>query len=229
MKSTTGRRLRAINGWYEAPGCSTSPPASFAFRSSGDPGNIPAAMKPSRNDPCPCGSGKKYKRCHLAADQAEASARLAEDRTGRDRFVTSEGVSEEALAAAKEFFAARDRGDGPAQQMMRYVEPLLGGIPSEQDLNRAVQMGMTFWNLSLLPPGVREEATQKIEAESGLDAEGRTAFRQIAEMMIARHEAMFPELHKRPGGIEGEEADAAYRRGVADELTAEAEKLGLGY
>lgn len=153
-------------------------------------------MRPSRNDPCPCGSGKKYKRCHLAADQAEASARMAEDRAGEARIVTSEGVSEEALAVAKEYFAARDRGDGPAQQMMRYVEPLLGGTPSEERLNRAVQMGMTFWNLSLLPTDAREEATRKIEAECGLDAEGRAAFRQIAEMMNARHEAMFPELHE---------------------------------
>src|ERR671925_599593 len=26
-----------------------------------------------RNDVCPCGSGKKYKKCHLAADEAAAS------------------------------------------------------------------------------------------------------------------------------------------------------------
>ena len=26
-----------------------------------------AAQNPSRNDPCPCGSGKKYKRCHQGA------------------------------------------------------------------------------------------------------------------------------------------------------------------
>lgn len=25
---------------------------------------------PGRNDPCPCGSGLKYKKCHLAADEA---------------------------------------------------------------------------------------------------------------------------------------------------------------
>ncbi|MBE0511389.1 MAG: SEC-C domain-containing protein, partial [Gammaproteobacteria bacterium] len=26
-------------------------------------------MKTGRNDPCPCGSGKKYKQCCLQADQ----------------------------------------------------------------------------------------------------------------------------------------------------------------
>jgi hypothetical protein len=28
------------------------------------------APKPGRNDPCFCGSGKKYKKCHGAADAA---------------------------------------------------------------------------------------------------------------------------------------------------------------
>ena len=27
--------------------------------------------KPGRNDPCYCGSGKKYKSCHMADDKAE--------------------------------------------------------------------------------------------------------------------------------------------------------------
>lgn len=31
-------------------------------------------LTPGRNDPCRCGSGKKYKRCHLAADERRARA-----------------------------------------------------------------------------------------------------------------------------------------------------------
>ncbi len=45
-----------------------------------------------RNDPCPCGSGKKYKKCHLAEDESakhEELAKAAEER-------------EAALAAAEE-------------------------------------------------------------------------------------------------------------------------------
>ncbi len=30
-----------------------------------------------RNDPCHCGSGKKYKQCHLAEDEAKARAERA--------------------------------------------------------------------------------------------------------------------------------------------------------
>jgi hypothetical protein len=37
-----------------------------------------AGRKVGRNDPCPCGSGRKYKKCHLATDEAErASERTA--------------------------------------------------------------------------------------------------------------------------------------------------------
>ena len=35
-----------------------------------------AAARPGRNDPCHCGSGKKYKKCHLADDaEADRAAR----------------------------------------------------------------------------------------------------------------------------------------------------------
>ncbi len=29
--------------------------------------------KVGRNDPCPCGSGKKYKHCHWSQDQQQSS------------------------------------------------------------------------------------------------------------------------------------------------------------
>ena len=33
-----------------------------------------APVKPGRNDPCWCGSGKKYKKCHLATDEESERA-----------------------------------------------------------------------------------------------------------------------------------------------------------
>lgn len=36
--------------------------------------------KHSRNDPCPCGSGKKYKKCCLPRDQAKASKAMSTSR-----------------------------------------------------------------------------------------------------------------------------------------------------
>jgi len=46
-----------------------------------------------RNDDCPCGSGKKYKKCHLRADEEAASKTLA---------ANNEAAEKEAKAAAEE-------------------------------------------------------------------------------------------------------------------------------
>ncbi len=35
-------------------------------------------LKTGRNDECPCGSGKKYKKCHLEADEKAKSAQLTQ-------------------------------------------------------------------------------------------------------------------------------------------------------
>ena len=41
-------------------------------------------MKIGRNDPCHCGSGQKYKKCHLPADEAaERAAKAAADHLAR--------------------------------------------------------------------------------------------------------------------------------------------------
>ena len=55
-------------------GAGTRPPPSGEMRTShGEAGDVPlqpqkrAVPKVGRNDPCPCGSGKKYKKCHGAA------------------------------------------------------------------------------------------------------------------------------------------------------------------
>jgi hypothetical protein len=62
----------------------------------------------SRNDPCPCGSGKKYKKCHLPSDeQAERELR------GK----ANEAAAKKAEAAAKkeaEKGEAKDEAKAPA-------------------------------------------------------------------------------------------------------------------
>src|SRR4051812_24352400 len=40
--------------------------------------------KPGRNDPCPCGSGLKYKKCCAQKDAAAESARLALNKVRRE-------------------------------------------------------------------------------------------------------------------------------------------------
>lgn len=39
--------------------------------------SIARARRPGRNDPCRCGSGRKYKRCHLAEDERAGHRRAS--------------------------------------------------------------------------------------------------------------------------------------------------------
>ena len=59
-------------------------------------------MKPGRNDPCHCGSGEKYKKCHLAKDDASNAATLA-----------AESAKRREAAVAAEAEAAEKAKDGP--------------------------------------------------------------------------------------------------------------------
>lgn len=37
--------------------------------------SVAPAVKPGRNEPCWCGSGKKYKKCHLEEEEHKAAER----------------------------------------------------------------------------------------------------------------------------------------------------------
>lgn len=50
--------------------------AAFRSQPPPDPGS-----EPGRNEPCWCGSGEKYKRCHLDADRRRAQAQRTTCRT----------------------------------------------------------------------------------------------------------------------------------------------------
>ncbi len=58
--------------------------------------------KPGRNDPCPCGSGQKYKRCCLTKDQEVESAALK---------AAAEARAAEAVQDERDFYGADDEED----------------------------------------------------------------------------------------------------------------------
>jgi tetratricopeptide (TPR) repeat protein len=56
--------------------------------------------KPGRNDPCPCGSGNKYKKCCLARDEAAEREGLAEARARREDRAAERRLQARELKAA---------------------------------------------------------------------------------------------------------------------------------
>jgi hypothetical protein len=75
-----------------------------------------------RNDPCHCGSGKKYKACHLAQDEAAAREARAKELAKQAEAAPAEGETEgqgegQAAAASRthEHEHARPRAHATAQ------------------------------------------------------------------------------------------------------------------
>lgn len=69
-----------------------------------------------RNDDCPCGSGKKYKKCHQRDDEAAASKALAES-NAKILAEAQEHVHDETCAHDDEAAASRPapgQSSGPA-------------------------------------------------------------------------------------------------------------------
>lgn len=74
-------------------------------------------MKADRNDPCPCGSGKKYKKCHMAQDEAEHLTKLAALKIEQEAKAAESAEAEQEGGAKTEKTAApRPRNVPPAQK-----------------------------------------------------------------------------------------------------------------
>jgi len=74
-------------------------------------------MRADRNDPCPCGSGKKYKKCHMAQDEAEHLAKLAATKAEQEALAAENVEADQAGETKTEKAAApRLRNVPPAQR-----------------------------------------------------------------------------------------------------------------
>jgi tetratricopeptide (TPR) repeat protein len=95
--------------------------------------------KPGRNDPCPCGSGKKYKRCCLAKDE-EAERTLAPTPTPRHKSPTHAEIAA-SLTAADDYVelvalsnAAVDLvHEGRLELAEKYARDLIERFPNVHD------------------------------------------------------------------------------------------------
>lgn len=86
-------------------------------------------MKLGRNDPCHCGSGEKYKKCHLEKDEADKAAKLAAESAQR-----AAAAAAEAEAEAKAEDGAKAEG-GPA--VPRAKDPVANARPNAKKAGTA--------------------------------------------------------------------------------------------
>jgi hypothetical protein len=128
-------------------------------------------MKPGRNDPCPCGSGKKFKKCH--EEQWEADARARQDQERKQRREDAELI----------------------QALHRFGAPLIQAAGKDsQAVEAAVTLTGLCWDVAMVADDEAREA-KIAEVLAEVPEEGRAMFRKTFEEMTERHRQMFPELH----------------------------------
>ena len=124
--------------------------------------------KPSRNDPCPCGSGKKYKRCCLPTDEAAARERAQQALFGDDVFGDSEIDTDD----EDEWFVESDE-DAPILDVHAITRICYtrGFVSKLSDLRSGRGVQVTEWEVPQIPQEVLEsierEAVDVLEGEWG--------------------------------------------------------------
>jgi preprotein translocase subunit SecA len=70
-RQIVAQHQEAAGAFATAPEAEPDPTEAPRAARSAEPSMAPARTGPrvGRNDPCPCGSGKKYKKCHMLIDE----------------------------------------------------------------------------------------------------------------------------------------------------------------
>ena len=154
-----------------------------------------ARRKVGRNEPCPCGSGKKYKRCCIDAKDRSPAAPSVITRDGAPLLVSG-NVASGRLALARSLLAEKDAGRGPAMQMVDYAQPMLDSTDgSLEETQRMLDLATIFWNAALMDADARDATLGNLAGK--YEGDLREEFWNTARMMIERHRAMFPEMRRR--------------------------------
>ncbi|HWB78871.1 MAG TPA: SEC-C domain-containing protein [Nannocystaceae bacterium] len=121
--------------------------------------------RPGRNEPCWCGSGKKYKRCHADADERDERAELDD--------------------------AVQGAPDGELAQAL--IE--LGGeeledfhVGEELERERMVELLMVAWNIASFEEIGNHDAADELRAEIARMGDVAELREYVEDMVEARHE-----------------------------------------
>lgn len=165
--------------------------------------------KIGRNDPCPCGSGKKYKKCHLGEDEAREAGPGVHSLANRLDAGLIEGLrifakrrhGERWLAEAAELFGIQDQvelallvpwsffhfemdeGETVADAFLRERGTTLG--PEDREYLAAQQESwLSIWAVDEVVPG------ERVVMEDLLTGARRTVLERTASQSLVRHDVV---------------------------------------
>ena len=159
--------------------------------------------KPGRNDRCPCGSGKKYKQCCLARDEAAERDGMAEAQAQREARAAERREEDRALRAA--VVARLQR----AEEEDRYEDELDAASNGVLDLVKAGKLDeaeAAARSLLALYPEVHDgwDRLGMVHETRGDAREAADCYRKVLDF-----------LAQNPGYTDDDELAASYRALIA--------------
>lgn len=130
-------------------------------------------MKLSRNDPCPCGSGKKYKKCCLIAISTDNQAlkERVKQRLGEKAIVVENPAG---LPKMSEI-------------ILEYAEELLDYASLRDRKEKAIMLACFAWNLALVDETERKQQIDKLFTAMNMQNEqDKQALLAILTALIAK-------------------------------------------
>jgi hypothetical protein len=147
--------------------------------------------KPGRNDPCWCGSGKKYKKCHMASDEDAARGKPYEAEDPATSLHTS--IMHRVFEASREWHRDSD---------LRRAKKMYFGESGQIEANEIQVSGFIQWLLH----DFRDAATRSTAIENFLrtrSAKLRPAERELLESLRDARFGLFEVTRVEPGsGVE---------------------------
>ena len=119
-------------------------------------------MKIGRNDPCPCGSGRKYKKCCLSPDE---SSEPAEPREHQQRLWADDG--ETAPGHGDDTPEALEAGDLPPFDVgaIRRIAYSSGFVDTEDEAHSGEGLVTSVWTAPGIPAAILECLERELVAE----------------------------------------------------------------
>jgi hypothetical protein len=171
--------------------------------------------KVGRNDPCPCGSGKKYKKCCLGKEnssdtpgrQGSISEKIQELVAGRSFDSLDEANAFIARQIARKNRQVREEFEGLSSEQMRMVlyapfdSPQLATFPEVLGVEPDAPVMRLLDPLldAIGPEGLKPTATgnlpRKLCRDAALAFHGEEGYREITKFAGINSEPDFPELH----------------------------------
>lgn len=150
-------------------------------------------MRVSRNDPCPCGSGKKYKKCCLGGVITHSI-----DNQLRDNFLSKvrnkfEGKVEKIVY--KDYGPKRS-----VSKISSLILDLVDGFFHEDDSfgykRFVVTIGIIAWNVAIMGKDKTSEEIATLMNSSGMktDPEAEQTIAAMIKSLVHRKNSMFPEV-----------------------------------